>query len=202
MDRAPSYWLVVGNLGGERILLTIEGLLSLTVEFFRTQSKDCMFDDSGKPVPSNMSNYPYGNTCGLICSEEAGPFSPMRQGSAKDIHVIPAPYRLTFSTATLVAAACCIPAILSLIFMFLQIVEVSWKKRFLNDEDDRAEIEGTNGATVGGMKRVNKLIHDLLNVVEIPVFGGAVLAILVLGEMNFFSAPVDYETERMASVGK
>ena len=161
-----------------------------------------MHDDSGNPVSNNVRNFPYGTSCGLTCSEEQGPFSPMRQGSANNIYVIPAPNRFTFSTATLVAAACCIPAILSLIFMWIQILDVNWKKRVSRDEDDQKEIEGTNGATVGGMKKVNKFIRDLLSVVEIPVFGGAVLAILVIGEMNFFSGPVDYQTERMASVGK
>ncbi|RJE20036.1 hypothetical protein PHISCL_07627 [Aspergillus sclerotialis] len=183
-------------------VLLLAGLLSLTVEFFRTQSIDCVHDDSGNPVSPNVRDFPYGTTCGLTCSEEQGPFSPMRQGSANNIYVIPAPNRFTFSTATLVAAACCIPPILSLIFMWIQILDVNWKKRFPGGEDDQDEIEGTNGATVGGMKKVNKFIRDLLSVVEIPVFGGAVLAILVIGEMNFFSAPVDYQTERMASVGQ
>ena len=61
--------------------------------------------------------------------------------------------------------------------------------------------EGTNGATVESMKGVNSLIRRFLSVVEVPVFGAAVLAILILGEMNFFTKQVRYETEPIASIG-
>ena len=51
------------------------------------------------------------------------------------------------------------------------------------------------------MKGVNSLIRRFLSVVEVPVFGAAVLAILILGEMNFFTKQVRYETEPIASIG-
>lgn len=62
--------------------------------------------------------------------------------------------------------------------------------------------EGTNGATVESMKGVNSLIRRFLSVVEVPVFGAAVLAILIMGEMNFFTTQVRYQTEPIASIGK
>jgi hypothetical protein len=40
--------------------------------------------------------------------------------------------------------------------------------------------------------RTNKIIRGLLRVVEIPVFGTAVFALLVLGELNFWSTSVNY----------
>lgn len=125
----------------------------------------------------------------------------MRGGSANNIYVIPAPDKLTFNTAMLLAAACCIPAILSLISMWNKILEINWKMRSGERDMDEQPIEGTNGATIGKMKGVNQEIRRFLSVVEILVFSGAVLAILIIGEINFFSLPVRYQTEPIASVG-
>ncbi|ODH45499.1 hypothetical protein GX48_08423, partial [Paracoccidioides brasiliensis] len=184
-------------------LLVLAGLLSLAVEFFRIQPRSCPFDEFGRPIPSNPRKFPYGTRCGLTCSEEKGPFSPMRGGSASNIYVIPAPDRITFGTATLMAAACCIPAVLSLISMWSKILEANRKKRF-GGENEQVDmpIEGTNGATIKRMNSVNSLIRLFLSVVEIPVFGAAVLGILILGEMNFFSPQVVYQTEPVASIGQ
>jgi hypothetical protein len=129
----------------------------------------------------------------------------MRRDAANNIYVIPAPDRLTFGMATLLAAACCVPAILSLIFMWTKILEINWKTRFGNrEEDDGVDepIAGTNGATIGKMDSVNNMVRLFLSVVEIPVFSGAVLAILALGERNFFSYQVRYQTEPIQSVGR
>lgn len=118
---------------------------------------------------------------------------------------IKAPDTLGFGTATLLAAACCIPAILSLVSMWNKILKINWKKRFGTDEggeDPHAPISGTNDATPAKMLKVNDRIRFYLSMVEIPVFGAAILAILIYGEMNFFSYRVAYMTEPIASVGK
>jgi hypothetical protein len=179
------------------------GLLALTVEFYRATPTPCTHDDSGNPISSNASlnNFPYGiATCNLTCSVQDGPHSPMRGGSANNIYVIPAPHKLSFNTAMLLAAACCIPAILSMIFMWIKILEINWKTRFGDGELDDT-IQGTNGATVGNMRGVNSMVRLFLSVIEIPLFSAAVLAILAIGETNFFSSPVRYQTEPMASIG-
>ena len=187
------------------------GLLSLTVEFFRTNASPCTdTDSSGNPI--TLSQFVLGtNLCGLdYCvvsntTYNAGPSSPLRHGSANNIYVIPVPDRFTFNTATLFAAACCIPAVLSLISMWNKILEINWKKRFGNrdrDEDGNEVIEGTNGATPRRMNRVNSYIGLFLNAVEILVFGAAIMAILVIGERNFWSQQVIYQTEPIASIGK
>ena len=122
-----------------------------------------------------------------------------------NIYVIPAPDKLTFGTGTLLAAACCIPAILSLVSMWDKILEINWKNRSgAGHADERNDelIEGTNGATIGNMKRVNNVVRVLLSVVEIPLFYGAVLAILIIGERNFFSSQVMYQTEPIVSIGR
>ncbi|KAK2802009.1 hypothetical protein FQN51_004919 [Onygenales sp. PD_10] len=188
--------------------LILAGLLSLTVEFFRIQPSECTQDDAGNPLPKGARNFPYGNaTCNLVCQDN-NPKSPMRGGSASNIYVIPAPDRLTFGTATLLAAACCIPAILSLISMWNKILEINWKNRFGDGSDDGdvaredEPIEGTNGATIGKMNGVNALVRLLLSAVEIPILGAAVIAILIIGELNFWSSQVLYETEPVASIGQ
>ena len=207
----PSLYLLVssGLVRFNRVLLLIslfhKGLLSLTVEFFRIKTTPCIHDDSGNPIPSNPHYFPYviAPSCGLTCSISGGPFSPIRQGSANNIYVIPAPERLTFGMATLLAAACCIPAILSLVSMWNKILEINWKSRNASrDENTQTPIEGTNGATIETMTRVNTLIRRFLSVVEIPVFSAAVLFILVLGELNFFSRQVSYQTEPIVSIGR
>jgi hypothetical protein len=182
------------------INILCEGLLSLAVEFFRLQPTPCPTDDAGTPISNVISHFPYNVTCGLTCNVTSGPFSPMRGGSANNIYVIPAPDKLTFGAATLLAAACCIPAILSMVSMWNKILEINWKTRF--EEPTNEPIEGTNGATVEKMKGINSLIRSWLSAVEIPVFGLAVLAILIVGEMNFFSHQLRYQSEPMAAIGR
>ncbi|KAI9642351.1 hypothetical protein NHQ30_009155 [Ciborinia camelliae] len=183
--------------------LIFAGLLSLTVEFIRINTSPCTIDGDGHPAYFTLSNFTYNSSCGLTCDVDSGPFSPMRGGSANNIYVIPAPDKLTFDTATLLSAACCIPAILSLVSMWNKIRETNWNSRFGRKEEPAdARIEGTNNATVGQMKEVNSLIGLFLSAIEVPVFVGAVLAILILGERNFFSRQVSYQTEPIASIGQ
>lgn len=93
-------------------------MLSLTVEFFRTVSHACPFDDIGMPIdPFNPAAFPYGNAnCSLHCEYgKAGPFSPIRRDSTNEPAVIPVPQRLTFSAVTLIAAGSSIPPVLTLV---------------------------------------------------------------------------------------
>ncbi|KAL3464500.1 hypothetical protein BJX64DRAFT_275716 [Aspergillus heterothallicus] len=185
--------------------LVLSGLLSITVELFRVNPSTCTHDDSGSPLTSDVSQFPYGTACDLRCSIQGGPFSPIRRGATNEIYVVPAPNKLTFGTATLLAAACCIPPIVSILYFWSLILQETWDSRFnpTSQADRRDEpIEGTNGATVGKMQQINGLVRTVLSAVEAPVFAAAVLAILILGEKNFFSTPVDYGTEPMASIGQ
>jgi len=88
---------------------------------------------------------------------------------------------------------------LSLIFTFDKILEINWKRRRQAENLDEP-VEGAN-VTVGELKGINSVVRMFLSVVEVPVFGGAVVAILVIGEVNFFSRQVMYQTEPMASIG-
>ncbi|KAL0253457.1 hypothetical protein SLS55_010436 [Diplodia seriata] len=187
--------------------LIFAGLLSLTVEFCRIKTWHCTHDDSGNPISSNAAAFPYtaDPKCNLTCSTDKGPYSPLRRGSANNIYVIPAPDHFTFGTAMLLAAACCIPAILSLMAMWNKILKLDWNMRFgrrNEDRDDNEQIDGTNGVTIKKMKLINDVVKGLLGTVEILVFGGAVLAIIIFGERNLWSSQVNYMTEPIASIGQ
>ncbi|RSL91315.1 hypothetical protein CDV31_015487 [Fusarium ambrosium] len=172
--------------------LQLVGLLSLAVEFYRIETSDCIQGNS-KPLPSSdLGNFPYieGNNCGLICSIHEGPSSPLRGGSANNIYVIPAPNMLTFGAGTLLAVACCIYAVLCLVTMWGKVAETNWRR---NSTDSRPEGEG---------KWLNQKIGYFLTILAAPVFGGVGLAILIVGEINFFSSQVRYQTEPMANVGQ
>ena len=132
----------------------------------------------------------------------------MRGGSADNVYVIPAPSVLPFGAATLLATACCLHALLWLISMWDKILEINWRNfRNRQTDEEQAElaneqISGTNGATNKRMGMVNDMIKVVLGLVVIPIFFGAGLAILIIGEFNFYSQQVRYETEPMASIGK
>ncbi|SPQ23353.1 8f51fb86-6afc-4726-999c-8081591eaeb9 [Thermothielavioides terrestris] len=182
-------------------MLLLAGLVSLTVEFFRTDSRPCTDDGSGQPLYRG-AEFPYGKaTCGMICSPDAGPFSPMRTGASDNINVVPAPTILNFGAATLIAAACCVPGILSMVSMWDKILRTNWAKQFGHGDTDEL-ISGTNGATEKGMKTVNDVIRRLLGLVEIPVFGGAVLALIVTGELNFWSKAMKYDTDPLGNISQ
>jgi hypothetical protein len=90
-------------------VLILAGLVALCVEFYRASPSDCKFDKTGNAVPWGK-NFPYGTvSCNITCSENDGPFSPIRGGAASEIFVIPVPNRLTFNAAMLLAAGFCIP---------------------------------------------------------------------------------------------
>ncbi|KAF6840394.1 hypothetical protein CMUS01_03931 [Colletotrichum musicola] len=179
-------------------LTSLTGLLSLAVEFYRTRVTPC--------TGPSASRFPYGNaTCNLTCTQDDGPFSLLRTEAASEIFVVPKPSSLPFGMAMFLAAAECIPAILSLVTMWNKILEINWKKGDgAQDEkgSDSSVITGTNGATLGGMKAVNQAIRSMLSAVEIPVFAGAWLAVLIIGEINFWSPQVRYHTEPIGSIGQ
>lgn len=131
----------------------------------------------------------------------------LRQGATSEIYVVPKPAILPFGMAMFLAAAECVPAILSLISMWNKILDINWKARRgrgaveKESSEDQSIIPGTNGATFKGMKDVNQAIRSLLSAVEVPVFGGAWLAVLIVGEINFGSKQLWWHTEPISTVG-
>ncbi|KAI1366434.1 hypothetical protein F5Y08DRAFT_132443 [Xylaria arbuscula] len=185
--------------------LLLAGMLSLTIEFFRTEPHGCSFDDLGARIdPYNLGAFPYGAAdCGLTCKFDGGPYSPIRRDPTNEPAVIPVPHRLSFSAVTLLAAGSSIPPVLTLIFTWEKILEINWKRRFAQEETRSNDpIEGTNGATPKMISFINDTVRNFLSSIQIPIFSGIVIVLLVLGEINFFSKQVVYQTEPVSSVGQ
>lgn len=184
-------------------VLLLVGLICLVVEFMRLEPTTCPSDDPASIVWAATGVFTYGSNCSIACTPEDGPVSPLRLEAADNIYVIPVPDELTFNAITLVAAACCIPAILSLVSMWIKILDDNWEKFSKKEKQQPDElIEGTNGATIDHMTGIGEKIKDWLSLIEIPVFAAAVLAILIKGEMNFWSHQVRYQTEPIQSIGE
>jgi hypothetical protein len=184
-------------------VLLLAGLLSLIVEFMRLEAITCPSHLPESVAWANGEGFQYGAFCGLKCSPDDGPTSSLREGSTDNIYVIPVPTQLSFNTTTLLAAACCIPAILSLVSMWIKILDHNWEKFSKNKaKPDDAVIEGTNGATISHMTGIGEKIKKGMSLIEVPVMAGAVLAILIQGEKNFWSGQVYYQTEPITSIGK
>ncbi|KAI0112537.1 hypothetical protein GGR51DRAFT_557120 [Nemania sp. FL0031] len=181
--------------------LLLGGMLSLTVEFFRTQTHSCPIIS---PFNANDLSSPFAN-CIDPCGKSYGPSSPIRQDPTNQAAVIPVPERLTFSAVTLLAAGSSIPPVLTLIFTWEKILEINWKRRFgqgVPREDADDPIEGTNGATPRIVTAINGAIWKFLSTIQIPIFTGVVIILLVFGEINFWSPQVTYQTEPFTSIGQ
>jgi hypothetical protein len=126
----------------------------------------------------------------------------MRGGAAGNVYVVPEPSILNFGTTTLLTAACCIHAILSLISMWNKVVTRRWMLRWRRTDDTSLVKTSTDPTNMTPTERINDRIGYFLSMVAVPVFGGAGVAIVIVGELNFFSPQVRYQTEPMACVGK
>ncbi|OLN88030.1 hypothetical protein CCHL11_00184 [Colletotrichum chlorophyti] len=184
--------------------LLLAGLLSLAVEFYRSNAIPCFHDNDNNPISSNPKKFPYGGgaMCGLTCSQQDGPFSLLRSKAASEIFVVPQPDELQFGYAMFLAAACCVPAIISLISMRNKIVITDWIKRQGAGPPRHEKPTGALETESDKPSDLYKTFRGFLNTVEILVFGGVVLAILIIGEVNFWSPQMDYHTEPMGSIGQ
>ncbi|KAL6711094.1 hypothetical protein ACN47E_006969 [Coniothyrium glycines] len=124
----------------------------------------------------------------------------MRSGAASNINVVPVPRILTFNAVMLLAAGFCIPAILGLIFTWDKILEINWKRRRSPERSDD-QIEGAD-MTISELRGINSVVRKFLSVVEIPLFGGVIITMVGVGEANFYSSQMRYDTEPMASIGQ
>jgi hypothetical protein len=93
--------------------------------------------------------------------------------------------------------------------MWNKILELNFKRRFLMEEERRWEYEPFESADdplvdplVAMMERPKIYVKIFLATTEIPLFSGAIFLILFIGERNFFSPQVSYQTESISSPGK
>ena len=98
----------------------------------------------------------------------------------------------TFGQAMLLSAACCIPAILSLAAFFYQIKDFDWRN---------SKKEKTTDSRTDTIKKADTTTGKLMKRVDIPVFSLVILAILIIGEINFWSIQVRWQTEPIGTVG-
>lgn len=94
----------------------------------------------------------------------------------------------------LLAAACCIPAILCHFHFAGHIPDES--KARASRQHTRYEYHRR-----GDAKR-NHVTRLFLAVIQVPLFMAILLAILIAGEVNFFSPQVTYQTEPFGNVGE
>jgi hypothetical protein len=198
--------------------ISSSGLIALAVEFFRADAKSCTDENTGRQL-FHDDDFPYGKTtCGLICSVEEGPFSPLRRGSAENIYVVPNPNLFPFGAATLVATACCIPGTLYLVWTWTKIKAMNSMSTMMPPSEK--VISGINTDSKR-MKLLRSIIGRTVGNVEVPVvrssstkppsssranhscqFAGVVSAIIIFGELNFWSKPMMWETEPLTNASQ
>ncbi|OQE36183.1 hypothetical protein PENCOP_c012G06403 [Penicillium coprophilum] len=185
--------------------LLLAGLVSLTVEFMRVDATTCPDSDPASISWATSGGvFTYGSNCSMTCTPENGPVSPLRREAADNIYVVPIPDELSVNATALIAVGCCVPAILSLVSMLFKILDDNWKKFSNGKRRQKSDepIEATSQAIIKPSTRTYQKIRYWGSLIEILIFSAFVLAILVKGEMNFWSAQMKYQTEPMQSVGQ
>ncbi|KZV75586.1 hypothetical protein PENSPDRAFT_73133 [Peniophora sp. CONT] len=197
-------------------LLMIAGLLSLVACFARATEQTCV-DTNGVNVTiaqftANMSSGD-PNLCALQCGSA---FSPIRQDPQNPAQYILVPHKgMTLDTATLLCAACCIPALLSLIVMWQKVVRTNWQLLYghtpAEDTPAGVALPSPMSPETGSAreirlrrdeKKMDAIIKRGLNLVERIVYCVCILTIVVLGEENFWSPETRLGVEPMSSVGQ
>ncbi|KAL1837193.1 hypothetical protein VTJ49DRAFT_4165 [Mycothermus thermophilus] len=191
--RSKTYLRIKGiNVMSAWAILLAGSLAMIVSVLYRVEPTACSDDGSGQPILRG-SKFPYGNTtCGLTCSVEEGTFTSLRRGPADSVHVVPAPTVFPFRAAAGFAAACFISTSLVPIW---SVLESSWKKsvvvRFMATE-----------STASQRGKVLKAVGKFLRRVEVFMFGGAVIALVIIGEWNFWSEPMMWDTEPLSNVSQ
>ncbi|KAH8668415.1 hypothetical protein BX600DRAFT_548767 [Xylariales sp. PMI_506] len=185
--------------------LLLAGLLSLTIEFYRSEPADCRLDNHGNSISPDWGSFPYGEaSCSLPCPPDNELVYTLRLSSADRTHIVPAPQMLPFHLVALLAAACCIPAVLSLVYSGTQIFHARQQgvfghvRSFMNDMDKRINLPSLYGSS----PYRNYTIRIFIDLIEVYLAGIFTFIILILGEMNLWSPQVKFDTEPLSSVGQ
>lgn len=205
--------------GGRRLMLLwtcliSAGLLCLIVEFIRSKSILCL-QDSNQSSAAGISNYPtIGMTsCDLQCNGSDA-HSILRKGRANEVNLVSAPKPLTFGTATLLSSACGIVIAVALASTCIKALEIDWSQRWsqrYREEDEVSTNESIlelNQIGTGGLQdeinlktttKRDKTLRMFWAVLKVSVSTGCILVIIILGEVNFFSAQMRFRTEAMTT---
>ena len=173
----------------------VKGLLSLIVEFCRIKTHPCPYDNTGQPtsIDPRVFNYTSPPNCSITCSTNLGPFSPIRQGAANNMFLVPAPDRITFGMGALFSAGCCIPPVIYLVYIWIKILENNWEAAF-------AVRKHSNRGTklTPKMEKLQRFLRWQPSV----WIGAVVICLAVLGELNFYSPQVLWQSEPFSAIGR
>ena len=187
------------------------GLVSLAVAFFRAQKQDCIGQDGN--ILHNVDDV---NLCNLTC--KGVPDTPIRADSNNPMQPSFAPRKgVTLNTGFLLSTAFCVLAFLSIVTMWNQVVlDNARKLGFVPHEDTsilpRRKEEGD--PSPGGVKGLldwishppdnfsSGLIRLGLHLIEMLVYSAAMLAIIIISEITFWSPDLRAGVEPMTSVGE
>ncbi|KAF8314496.1 hypothetical protein DL93DRAFT_2058076, partial [Clavulina sp. PMI_390] len=205
-------------------VLNLAGLLGLIVAFYRATPEPCL-DSSGQNVTlANFWGLQQADPQG-VCQTTRWPqgcvvTTPIRKDPSNPSQWVPAPHHgMTLNTATLLCAACCIPAVLSLLSVWQKVMHLRWIRRWtgrrgsidtttggirdsptpMNADDEKALEDKERAEDQRWMERRIRLI---LGLVERIVFSVCIIAIVVLGEENFWSHEMRAGVEPMTSIGQ
>jgi hypothetical protein len=183
------------------VLTVTLGLFAIAVEFFRASPVYCTHDDDGRALSTNVKNFPYEHAaCGLLCATGVEPVSAIRRGTAKEVFVIPVPNKLRFGAGIVISFGCCIYATIRLSpLWFNMFVRVrKWRMVVEDPPDNTGEFPRLTRKEVQGL---DITVKRFLSVVEFPVSMSFCLALIILGELNFFTPQMTYQTEPFVTIG-
>ena len=194
--------------------LKLIGLLSLIVAFYRASPQSCLDSQGHIVTASAFGNATAGGSLQTVCAPQCSLITAIRQDPSNPSQWVFAPSRgMTFNTATLLCAACCIPSILSLLSVWHKVMHFNWRRRWrrgntegvANEKKPQQELtqEERNARDLRVDERwMDNRIRLVLGLVERIVFMGCILAIVVLGEMNFWSPQMRAGVEHINGVGE
>jgi hypothetical protein len=92
--------------------------------------------------------------------------------------------------------------------MWNEILKLTFKRLFSMEEERKWKYEPLSAHDplvdphVAIMERLKIYVKIFLATTEIPLFSGAIFLILFIGERNFFSPQVSFQTQSISSPGK
>ncbi|KAF8316870.1 hypothetical protein DL93DRAFT_2226674 [Clavulina sp. PMI_390] len=203
-------------------VLYLAGLLGLVVAFWRATPEPCL--------DSNGQNVTFDDFWGLqrdnpqgVCTTPRWPngcttATAIRKDPSNPSQWVPAPHQgMTLNTATLLCAGCCIPAVLSLLSVWQKVMRLRWIQLWTGRHGSTEPATGSapnssvtdeeaaltkKGLTENDVRWMERRINLILGLVERIVFFGWIIAIVVLGEENFWSREMRSGVEPMTSIGQ
>jgi hypothetical protein len=185
------------------------------VAFYRASAQPCLDSQGGFVTVSAFLNATAGGSLQTACAPQCSIITAIRQDPSNPSQWVLAPRRgMTFNTGTLLCAACCIPSILSLLSVWNKVMHFNWRRRWGRGNTNTAEGIANEKKPQQELTQEERDERDLrerwmdnrirlfLGLVERIVFMVCILAIVVLGEINFWSPQMRAGVEHINGVGE